>query len=776
MANPGDGLYFPYDDQNSHQQYSQPHSGQQSQQSQQQRLTWSVPSSQQQSSQPMTSTSSGINMQPYKRSSSPLPMSMAQHNQYNDATADAQTHQLMASWQMNAGAHMPAVSLGLDTSSFQQPTTFDSYAGSFQTSPQEFMESQQPAFSQQNDVDQHSYTHQDLGVGLDVNTSMAFDQSVMSFQNNLANVPQLQTLAQVQSMQIHWPDVDNALLNYNPMSQQQFAVGSPSEDSFEVRSLSSSDTSGWGLVTNNHMPSTHTAIFNPEQTLHPRSWSDSSSEKGHQPSNSWDESYINIHNGSLGSPSSEDGSQSHFSDNSFNLNQNRPSPPPALTTTDVKPIPIRRTSSQRKSPTSPTAAGRPSGRVAKTPIAKSNSNGKASGARRALGASKEEKRVGRRKGPLSADQRKQASEIRKLGACIRCRFLKKTCDKGDPCAGCQPSHARLWLVPCTRVDIKDLGYFLKGWKADYERHVSLAVSVTNVKGFSEQERCLFVTHGYGHYLPIKAREVYVRDESVFNVDWVETHTGQNEDFTIGTARLSAGVEGISTSLLNEYLDHHIDGGFEKFVDEHFQGTPFVTEILNIAYRYYTKEKTPVIRNALKLVLAYNLTQAICLVKGIPEEEEFDGKIECESSEFHGETAAPMMINFQVKTAMADLWRELQKGLLEDLSSLYSSIYSKDKLKNWPTIFMLASVLLVVWEEMQFDCRYRVPDEKVVDKFCHDMESTPVGVIVGLFSAISQKVPAFTEWDTNKHHALLGSNPHVCEAMEDVRDGVQKHGE
>jgi hypothetical protein len=37
-----------------------------------------------------------------------------------------------------------------------------------------------------------------------------------------------------------------------------------------------------------------------------------------------------------------------------------------------------------------------------------------------------EKRIGKRKGPLKPDQRKQASEIRKLRACLRCKFLKKT--------------------------------------------------------------------------------------------------------------------------------------------------------------------------------------------------------------------------------------------------------------------------------------------------------------------------------------------------------------
>jgi hypothetical protein len=138
--------------------------------------------------------------------------------------------------------------------------------------------------------------------------------------------------------------------------------------------------------------------------------------------------------------------------------------------------------------------------------------------------------------------------------------------------------------------------------------------------------------------------------------------------------------------------------------------------------------------------------------------------------------APVMINFQIKCAMADMWRELHKDVLEELSSLYSSVYSGDKLKNWPTIFILASVLLAVWECMQFDCHYRVPDPASVDKFCSDMETTPVGVVVGLFQAISQKLPSFLEWDTSSHHTLLASNPDVCGTMTEVREHVTRYGE
>ena len=248
---------------------------------------------------------------------------------------------------------------------------------------------------------------------------------------------------------------------------------------------------------------------------------------------------------------------------------------------------------------------------------------------------------------------------------------------------------------------------MKDWKADYERHVSLGFSVGNIKGYAEHERTLFITHGYGHILPVKAREVFVRDERCFGLDWVEKIKSP-ESHQVNTMKLSAGFEGVSTTLLSEYLDRHIQSGFEDFVDNYFEGTPFLTQMVKIVYRFWLRERTPVIRKSLKLLLAYNLTQHVTMIEGVPDEEGYLGKIYDPNSRFRGKTVAPVMINFQVKTAMAGMWRELQKDVLEELSQLYSSVYTPDKLKHWPTIFMVATILLAVWENMQFDCHYRVP--------------------------------------------------------------------
>lgn len=582
--------------------------------------------------------------------------------------------------------------------------------------------------------------------------------------------------------------MQNGLSDVGYTSQNIIGGSSPTDTYLEERSLnSSSSDNGWSIIDNHRHSIESNFFINPSQISngHTRTLSESScSDLEHAHSYG---SWVNVSPGIMHSPSGD--SVLEFDGQSvtrrvscdYGSQSSAAVSPVAL----VRPIPVpvtKKATSPMRSPASSSSSSSPTARKnsRKSPIGTKASETKIRKQSQITKPENTEKRVGKRKGPLKPDQRKQASEIRKLRACLRCKFLKKTCDKGEPCAGCQPSHARLWQVPCTRIDIKEIGYFMKDWKVDHERHNTLGFSIGNIKGFSDQERVVFITHGYGHVLPINAREVFVHDEDCFGVDWVEQVPGSQEEpqfFEMSTAKLSAGMEGISAATLSEYLDNHIDGEgcFEYFIDEFFEGTPFLTDMLKTAFRFYSNTKMPVIRKALKLVLAYNLTMHITMIEGLGDEEEALGKVTDENSKWSGKTMAPVMINFQIKCAMADMWRELQKDVLEELSALYSSVYSGDKLKNWPTIFMLASILLAVWEEMQFDCHYREPDEAAVNKFCNDMETTPVGVIVGLFQAISQKLPAFTEWDTSKHHHLLASNADVCNAMTEVRGHVERYG-
>ncbi|KAI4205036.1 MAG: hypothetical protein LQ350_000663 [Teloschistes chrysophthalmus] len=546
---------------------------------------------------------------------------------------------------------------------------------------------------------------------------------------------------QMDNMSLNW-QFPNDLMGYAAanglpdisLPQSNLADSSPTGSYLDARSLTNSSNDGWVGVE--YHPSYGSidafqdvqpgAISNPEQTLHPRSFSDSSYSDGERQSQHSFSSFVDVPPHAVGSPGSDSFGEAEF----YNIRPRqpegiRPSPPTIVPTTAPRSPMAKKAISPQRSPTSTGRNSPPTRRQSRKNISPKTTK---SVIRRPTQPPKalpetSEKKVGKRRGPLQPHQRKQASEIH--------------------------------------------------WKADCERHPSLDFAVGNIKGVSDAEYDLYITHGYGYYLPIRAREVFVMDDRYFGTDWVEK-IQDPEQHEVNTMRWTTSPQGVSSARLSEYLDKHIELGFESFVDNYFEGTPFLTQMVKTVYHYWKREKTPVIRKSLKLLLAYNLTQHITLVEGIPIESGCPGRIYDENSRFRGKIVAPVMINFQVKTAMAEMWRDLQKDVLEELSTLYSSVYTRDKLKHWPTIFMVATILLTVWEEMQFDCHYRILDKTVVNRFCSDMESTPVGVIVNLFLAISQKLPALSEWDSHKHEHLLNYNPAVCDALTEVRENVNLH--
>lgn len=681
-----------------------------------------------------------------------------QQNGYNQSSMPEQ--QLMSNW------------------GYQQPQSSYSYPPQYQSGLPYSAVYGLPMQSSPNDIMPVSQAP--------VQTGLALDTQCLAVPQSLETIP------------FHWDELQLAsfaaaesAMNVSSYQQLEAHSTSPSDTHLEIRSLTSlSDSEGWNTIETRQTRQTYdrNGCVDPNETLHNRTSSESSwsSDFEQQTRASFLGSFELVPHAiqSPGSDSNPDfdhrfpqsqhmpidtASQSSLRINPVALG--RPVPISLGNTTSKPTSPVRSPGSQSSSsPTTKRAAK-------KSPIAKATEKviKKTSQACNA----ETEKRVGKRKGPLRPEQRKQASEIRKLRACLRCKFLKKTCDKGEPCAGCRPSHARLWQVPCTRIDIKEIGFFTKDYRADYARHLTLELSVGNIKSLSDTHKTLFISHGYGQMLPLTVRDVFVRDEKMFDIDWAETnnYSLDPKTYECRTAPLYADLDCLSTAMLSDYLDRHLDvpGSFHNFVDSYCGETPFLTSMLKTTFNYYSRTKALVIRKALKFLLAYCLTLHITLVEGIPDEEQFPGRIDDETSQYYGKIVAPNAVNFQVKTSMGNMWRDLQKEVLEELSTLYSSVYSGDKLKHWPTIFILATLLLAVWEFMQFDV-HRLPNNALMDKFLNDMETVPVGVVVGLFQAISQKVPAFVEWDTAKHHQVLHSDEAACKTMTEVRENVTRYGE
>lgn len=341
--------------------------------------------------------------QTLKRSTSPLPLQTSNQSYQQTATHQAPAA-MMREWHMTS--QDPSASYALDTTPFPAQA-YEPYGVSFQNSPVDYL-APHPSL----DVSMEA----NLGAGINMDTSYLDLQGNINPMNPMSF--NWQDLNDMMAYQNNLPQ--HGLPDMNP-TQQVFSVGSPSDaylsdNQLDLRSLSSSDN-GWTRV--DHIPHQIGAISNPEQTLHPRTFSDSSHSDADQLSHN---SFELIDSNFMSS--SPSGTENISDEEPYPYQgyyENQPlSPPAVITTSLVQPIAIRQPTSPMRAPTSPTARRQ----SRKNPTAKSSK----AVARRSSQVTKNEteKRVGRRKGPLRPEQRKQACEIRKLGACLRCKFLKKT--------------------------------------------------------------------------------------------------------------------------------------------------------------------------------------------------------------------------------------------------------------------------------------------------------------------------------------------------------------
>ena len=61
-----------------------------------------------------------------------------------------------------------------------------------------------------------------------------------------------------------------------------------------------------------------------------------------------------------------------------------------------------------------------------------------------------------RRARFNATRRREVQEVRKIGACIRCRILRKNCGKGDPCETCRKVLSpRVWKTGCIRTRLHE---------------------------------------------------------------------------------------------------------------------------------------------------------------------------------------------------------------------------------------------------------------------------------------------------------------------------------
>lgn len=367
------------------------------------RTPWSLPMDQP-SSRPPSQSQKMANV---RRSTSPI--QGFTHDGYNQFM-DQRARTLMPDWSIPTTS-APQPSYNLNTSFPQQFT--DGFTMPYQMSPTDFIQSQ-PELDTTFPIDNSCFPM------LNPNNTTAWDSQAMptdilEFPMNAAG------MADMNLQQQNLPD------NNSPT------------DTSEIRSLtSSSSDNGWKSSGSRHA-SLESSFFDGQngsalyigQIPRETTLSESSYSEIEFPLH-WS-SYVDVPAFEpLSSPESESVTDKDYHHIPFPFDRARDqdeerdpsSSPVMITSSTVLPIDIKAHAPLQRSPVSTGRSSPQKRRSRKDFSAKVN---KASIRRPSQVPKPEtEKKVGRRKGPLRPDQRKQACEIRKLGACLRCRFLKKT--------------------------------------------------------------------------------------------------------------------------------------------------------------------------------------------------------------------------------------------------------------------------------------------------------------------------------------------------------------
>lgn len=350
-----------------------------------------------------------------RRSTSPLQgFTQDGYEQFMD---QQRARTLMADWHIptttataTATASGPQTGYPLNTTFPQQFT--EGYAMPYQMSPTDFIQSQP-----------------------ELDTSFPIDNSCFSMLNPSATTAWNSQPVHTDLMEF---PIDTARMANMNLQHQTFPDNSPT-DASENRSLKSSGSeNGW--KAERQPPSLDSSLYDGQtggaiyigQIHREPTFSDSSFSEIDFPLHpSWN-SYVDVPIfDQLSSPESEsiaDKDYHHISypfDRAQEQDEERdPSSSPVLiSASTVMPIDIKAQTPLQRSPIS---TGRSSPQKRRQ---RKDTNPKNKGTIRRpsqVQKSETEKRVGKRRGPLNPDQRKQACEIRKLGACLRCKFLKKT--------------------------------------------------------------------------------------------------------------------------------------------------------------------------------------------------------------------------------------------------------------------------------------------------------------------------------------------------------------
>lgn len=192
---------------------------------------------------------------------------------------------------------------------------------------------------------------------------------------------------------------------------------------------------------------------------------------------------------------------------------------------------------------------------------------------------------------FDATRRKEVQEVRKIGACIRCRILRKTCSKGHPCDTCRKVLSpRVWRSGCVRTKFSE--------QLDlYSAGVQIVLAQNRVNGL--KARWSLSSHGskiVASHFPDKAisLSLSVLERELFE----ETPEGESSEPPVPTGTRSV------VMIDNESQD--VPGRLEAYLREvlpefsRLEPSHFMRVTLQMALRVAEETKDDLLNKSLEL--------------------------------------------------------------------------------------------------------------------------------------------------------------------------------
>lgn len=196
------------------------------------------------------------------------------------------------------------------------------------------------------------------------------------------------------------------------------------------------------------------------------------------------------------------------------------------------------------------------------------------------------------RGRFTPNRRKEVQEVRKRGACIRCRMLKKPCSGETPCNTCRNvESARLWKQPCMRTRLADeLDMYSAGLHAVLAYHevnaiksrVSFTPSPNRIEASHYPE-----TNIYASFSALEGQELPLEK----NIDPI---LGLNLDFSGESLRVLDNDSDDLPLKVENYVERMAPTFFEK------EPSHFMNVTLSVAMELATQKEDILLKRALDL--------------------------------------------------------------------------------------------------------------------------------------------------------------------------------